>query len=71
LQIPPLNKAAARYTAAVELLGERDEKLEELKADLQDVKELYKDQIEFMVAQLTALHSAGVTPPPQPEQQSL
>ena len=42
-----------RYTAAVELLGERDEELEELRADLRDVKNLYRDQIEFMVMQLT------------------
>lgn len=42
----------SRYTAAVEMLGERDESLEELRADLQDVKNLYRDQIEFMVMQL-------------------
>lgn len=35
-----------RYGAAVELLGERDEALEELRADLMDVKGLYKDQID-------------------------
>ena len=37
--LPP---ACRRYVAAVELLGERDEALEELRADLQDVKHLYK-----------------------------
>ena len=42
----------SRYAAAVEMLGERDEALEELRADLQDVKNLYRDQIEFMVMQL-------------------
>lgn len=42
-----------RYVAAVELLGERDETLEELRADLMDVKNLYREQIEFMVMQLT------------------
>ena len=31
-----------RYVAAVELLGERDEALEELRADLMDVKNLYR-----------------------------
>lgn len=41
-----------RYAAAVELLGERDEQLEELAADLADVKQLYKQQIEALVAQL-------------------
>lgn len=44
-----------RYAAAVELLGERDERLEELSADLRDVKSLYQDQIEFFVLQLSAL----------------
>ncbi len=42
-----------RYVAAVELLGERDESLEELKADLMDVKQLYREQIEYMALQLT------------------
>lgn len=41
-----------RYAAAVELLGERDEQLEEMAADLADVKQLYKQQIEALVAQL-------------------
>ncbi|MEW5317337.1 MAG: hypothetical protein WDW38_008644 [Sanguina aurantia] len=44
-----------RYAAAMELLGERDERLEELSADLRDVKSLYQDQIEFFVLQLSAL----------------
>jgi chromosome segregation ATPase len=43
-----------RYSAAVELVGERDEQVEELKADLGDVKRLYRDQIEFMCEQLVA-----------------
>lgn len=46
-----------RYAAAVELLGERDERLEELSADLRDVKSLYQDQIEFFVLQLSALQA--------------
>jgi hypothetical protein len=37
----PLHKC--RYVAAVELLGERDEALEELRADLMDVKSLLRD----------------------------
>eukprot|EP00803_Ostreobium_quekettii_P008079 evm.model.scf_194.7 EVM.evm.TU.scf_194.7 scf_194:69068-76365(+) len=41
----------SRYAAAVELLGEREEQLEELRADLQDVKELYKEQIAFLTEQ--------------------
>ena len=46
-----------RYAAAVELLGERDEQLEEMAADLADVKQLYKQQIESLVA---ALAESGV-----------
>jgi nitrate reductase assembly molybdenum cofactor insertion protein NarJ len=49
----------ARYAAAVELLGERDETLEEMAADLADVKQLYKQQIEALVAQLAAAGDAG------------
>jgi prefoldin subunit 5 len=47
-----------RYTAAVELLGERDEQLEEMAADLTDVKQLYKQQIEALVAQLAEVGAA-------------
>lgn len=35
----------ARYQTLLELLGERTEEVEELKADLADVKEMYKSQI--------------------------
>ena len=38
--------------------------LEELKADLQDVKQLYKDQIEFMVEQLAHLTQQGYVSSP-------
>ncbi|KAK9829150.1 hypothetical protein WJX72_004204 [[Myrmecia] bisecta] len=41
-----------RLQASIEMLGERDERIEELRADVADVKQLYKDQIEFMVEQL-------------------
>lgn len=52
----------ARLAAAEELLGEREERLAELSADLADVKLLYKDQIEFMVEQL----AIAKTPPASP-----
>ena len=42
-----------QLAAATEMLGEKDERLEELRNDLMDVKHLYKDQIEFMIEQLT------------------
>ena len=41
-----------QLAAATEMLGEKDERLEELRNDLMDVKHLYKDQIEFMIEQL-------------------
>ena len=45
-------QAQQQLMACTEMLGEKEERLEELRADLQDVKQLYKDQIEFMVEQL-------------------
>lgn len=40
-----------RYQTLLELLGERTEEVEELKADLQDVKEMYKSQIVELLQQ--------------------
>ncbi|DBA79224.1 TPA: hypothetical protein ACH3X1_009038 [Trebouxia sp. C0004] len=48
-------QAQQQLMACTEMLGEKEERLEELRADLQDVKQLYKDQIEFMVEQLAHL----------------
>ncbi|GMH42092.1 hypothetical protein BSKO_10011 [Bryopsis sp. KO-2023] len=52
-----LKNLQGRYNACVELLGEREERLAELEADLQDVKELYRDQISFMAEELTRAQS--------------
>ncbi|KAF6253633.1 TATA element modulatory factor 1 TATA binding protein [Scenedesmus sp. NREL 46B-D3] len=53
--LPKLRQAyqelQARYAAAVELVGERDEQLEELANDLEDVKQVYRQQIETLLAQ--------------------
>jgi hypothetical protein len=38
-----------RHTTALELLGEKEEKLEEAKADLADMKQMYRSQITEMV----------------------
>jgi L-lactate utilization protein LutB len=46
-----LQELQARYAAAVELVGERDEQLEELANDLEDVKQMYRQQIETLLAQ--------------------
>ncbi|KAI8054963.1 TATA element modulatory factor 1 TATA binding-domain-containing protein, partial [Gilbertella persicaria] len=45
----------SRYQTLLELLGERTEQVEELKADLQDVKEMYKSQIIDLVQKLDQL----------------
>ncbi|KAF9951586.1 TATA element modulatory factor 1, partial [Mortierella alpina] len=44
-----------RHRAALEMLGERTEEVQELKADLSDVKEAYRDQINDLLAQLEKL----------------
>ncbi|WZZ66930.1 hypothetical protein YC2023_078300 [Brassica napus] len=38
-----------RHAAALELMGERDEELEELRADIVDLKEMYKEQVNMLV----------------------
>ncbi|GAN03808.1 hypothetical protein MAM1_0049d03263 [Mucor ambiguus] len=46
-----------RYHTLLELLGEKAEQVEELKADLQDVKEMYKSQIIDLVQKIDHLNS--------------
>ncbi|CAG8541179.1 307_t:CDS:10, partial [Scutellospora calospora] len=41
-----------RYDTALELLGEKTEKVEELQADIQDMKDAYRSQITDLIAQL-------------------
>ncbi|KAI7748649.1 hypothetical protein M8C21_012449, partial [Ambrosia artemisiifolia] len=38
-----------RHAAALELMGERDEELEELRADIVDLKEMYREQVNTLV----------------------
>jgi len=45
-----------RYQTLLELLGEKAEQVEELKADLQDVKEMYKSQIIDLVQKIDRLN---------------
>lgn len=45
-----------RHASALELMGERDEQVDELKADLLDVKGAYRDQIDLMCQQLEAAY---------------
>ncbi|PKI67864.1 hypothetical protein CRG98_011763 [Punica granatum] len=47
-----------RHSAALELMGERDEELEELRADIADLKEMYREQVSLLVNQIQTLSSS-------------
>ncbi|XP_052181341.1 golgin candidate 5 isoform X1 [Diospyros lotus] len=46
-----------RHSAALELMGERDEELEELRADIVDMKEMYREQVNLLVNKIQILSS--------------
>ncbi|KND02786.1 uncharacterized protein SPPG_01868 [Spizellomyces punctatus DAOM BR117] len=48
-----------RYLAALELLGEKTERVEELQADILDMKELFKQQVTDLVAELDELRRSS------------
>ncbi|GMI82079.1 golgin candidate 5 [Hibiscus trionum] len=51
-----------RHTAALELMGERDEELEELRADIVDLKEMYREQVNLLVNKIQRkTSSAGIS----------
>ncbi|XP_023007438.1 golgin candidate 5-like [Cucurbita maxima] len=47
-----------RHTAALELMGERDEELEELRADIVDLKEMYREQVNLLVNKIQVMSSS-------------
>ncbi|XP_042389461.1 golgin candidate 5-like [Zingiber officinale] len=47
-----------RHSAALELMGERDEELEELRADIIDLKEMYREQVDLLVNRLQRVTSS-------------
>ncbi|KAL3824369.1 hypothetical protein ACJIZ3_020398 [Penstemon smallii] len=47
-----------RHSAALELMGERDEELEELRADIIDLKEMYREQVNMLVNKIQMLGSS-------------
>lgn len=49
-----LRALQTRYEAALELLGERTERVDELQQDIVDMKALYKAQITELCAQVEA-----------------
>lgn len=44
-----------RHFQALELMGERDEELEELRNDIVDLKDMYREQVDLLVGQLQTL----------------
>ncbi|XP_039009477.1 golgin candidate 5-like [Hibiscus syriacus] len=48
-----------RHTAALELMGERDEELEELRADIVDLKEMYREQVNLLVNKIQVMSSSA------------
>ncbi|KAK1358316.1 Golgin candidate 5 [Heracleum sosnowskyi] len=48
-----------RHSAALELMGERDEELEELRADIVDLKEMYREQVNLLVNKIQIIGTAG------------
>ncbi|XP_022947604.1 golgin candidate 5-like isoform X2 [Cucurbita moschata] len=47
-----------RHSAALELMGERDEELEELRADIVDLKEMYREQVNLLVNKIQVMSSS-------------
>ena len=45
-----------RYLMALELMGEKAEMVEELQADLADMKELYRNQISDLLLKIEVLN---------------
>ncbi|XP_024972266.1 golgin candidate 5-like isoform X2 [Cynara cardunculus var. scolymus] len=50
-----------RHSAALELMGERDEELEELRADIVDLKEMYREQVNMLVNKIQVLSSSSIS----------
>jgi hypothetical protein len=48
-----------RHTSALELMGERDEELEELRADIVDLKEMYREQVNMLVNKIQVINPAA------------
>lgn len=58
-------QVSARLRSATELLGEKDERLAELEADVADMRHMYQQQVLVFVDQL-ALASQHNSPNPSP-----
>lgn len=56
-----LDALRRRHAAALELMGERDEELEELRADIIDLKEMYREQVNLLVNKIQVMSSSTGT----------
>lgn len=56
-----LDALRRRHSAALELMGERDEELEELRADIVDLKEMYREQVNLLVNKIQIVSSSVPT----------
>ncbi|XP_054783621.1 golgin candidate 5-like isoform X2 [Prosopis cineraria] len=54
-----LESLRKRHSAALELMGERDEELEELRADIVDLKEMYREQVDLLVNKIQIMNSSA------------
>ncbi|KAK4267436.1 hypothetical protein QN277_024216 [Acacia crassicarpa] len=54
-----LESLRKRHSAALELMGERDEELEELRADIVDLKEMYREQVNLLVNKIQMMNSSA------------
>ncbi|KAK4269365.1 hypothetical protein QN277_022529 [Acacia crassicarpa] len=50
-----------RHSAALELMGERDEELEELRADIVDLKEMYREQVNLLVNKIQRMDPSAAS----------
>lgn len=62
-------QAVERLRSATELLGEKDERMAELAADVADMRQLYREQVEVFVEQLGRASQQN-TPQPSPRPQT-
>ncbi|XLQ98947.1 hypothetical protein S83_065146 [Arachis hypogaea] len=52
-----LDALRRRHSAALKLMGECDEELEELRADIVDLKEMYREQVNLLVLKIQRMSS--------------
>jgi predicted ArsR family transcriptional regulator len=56
---PQVQELSRKNNVLLELLGEKEEEVESLSADLRESKQAYRAQLEELVAQVAAAAAAG------------